>query len=76
MIPTPKFDLGYDGDEWSCPLTRAGPVPKLIETNLVYRANLFAKAANDVELQQALLNVCAKSPLYFVRNSLALAGSD
>lgn len=63
--PQAAFELDYQNDEWTCPITGAGPVPKTLEANLVYRRNLGQQAQNDSELQSALLAVCAASPLYF-----------
>lgn len=66
MNPAAAFELDYPSDEWTCPVTGAGPVPKTIEANLVYRRNLAQRAWNDEKLQKALVAVCAKSPLYWL----------
>ena len=65
IAPKPTHPLDYPDDLWTCDITGAGPVPKLIESNLTYRASLIKSAEDDPALQQGLMDVCSKSPLYF-----------
>ena len=50
IAPKPTHPLDYPDDLWTCDITGAGPVPKLIESNLTYRASLIKSAEDDPAL--------------------------
>ena len=63
--PTPVFPLSYEGDSWTCPVSGL-EVPKDEIGNLEFRERLATKAMNDEDLRLTLMEVCRRSPLFWL----------
>lgn len=61
-LPTP---FPVPRDFWTCPDTGM-KVPKKIDANLRFRAELLRRAEDDVDLQQDLMTICSKSILFWI----------